>query len=69
VSRPNLTHPEVVADLAQPNGHAMDMPSSVHRGDRDSAAFLYVGGGQAKLDWHWDDCADPHCGSASRGSV
>lgn len=48
-------------------GHIMDLPNSVHRGNRDDCAYLGVIGGKPELDWRWDDDALPGYGSASRG--
>jgi hypothetical protein len=39
---------------------------SVHRENRGNAACLNVNGGRAKLNWNWDDNANPKYGSASR---
>lgn len=48
------------------NGHAMDLPGSVHRDNRDYMANLRVNKGQAILHWHWSGHAYPNYGSASR---
>lgn len=61
-----VQRPDLWSDLNGPEGHALDLPGSVPRDDRDSAAFLNVHGGQALLAWVWDDSANPRYGSASR---
>lgn len=60
-----LQHPEVVADLKGPDGHAIDLSGSVNREDRAYAAYLDVLGGQAKLGWCWRGDAVSRCSSAS----
>jgi hypothetical protein len=45
--------------VRQPSG-------SVHRDNRDNAAYLKVWNGQPKLNWNFDDNANPKYGSASR---
>jgi len=55
-----------LVDLNGPDGHAMDLPGSVHRGSRGDAAYLHVSDGRAKLRWYWGVIAYPKCGSASR---
>ena len=64
-----LAHPEVVSDIAGPDGHAMDLPSSVRREDRERAAYLSVSDGRARLNWRWHAYAGPGFGSASLRSV
>ena len=61
-----IQHPEVVTDLTQCNGHAMDLPGSVYRGDRALAAHFQVLSGRVELNWAGiDDDASSECGSAS----
>ena len=61
-----LAHPEIVTDLARPDGHAVDLPGSVHRELREDAAYLNVRYGQTRLHWYWYGNASPDYGSASR---
>jgi hypothetical protein len=62
-----LQHPGVLTDLNQGNqGHAMDLLGSVRRDDRGDFAFLLLEDGIARLNWNWNDSADPQYGSASR---
>jgi len=64
-----IHHPEVVTDLTQRDGHAMDLPGSVRREEREDVARLSMSNGRAMLDSRWDGGALPDHGSASRRKV
>lgn len=62
-----LHHPTVISELNDnPDGHAMDLPGSVHRSGRGFAAYLRLWKGRVRLCWLWDDDVVPGYGSASR---
>lgn len=46
--------------------HAVDLPGSIRRDGPSDCAYLRVWSGGPELDWYWDGCALPGCGSASR---
>ncbi len=64
-----IHHPEVVTDLTQRDGHAMDLPGSVRREEREDVARLSMSNGRAMLDSRWDGGALPDHGSASHRKV
>lgn len=54
-------HPAVILS------HYLDLPGSVHRGNRGRFACLGLIDGEPGLSWYWHDDANPLFGSASRG--
>lgn len=58
-----------VQDRTVLNGHVMDLPGSVHAGDRGYCACLEHWGSLPELHWFGDDYPSPYYGSASRRSV
>lgn len=56
-----------VDDARVIDGHVMDLPGSVPRGNREDVAYLGVIGGKPKLSWYWEGNSDPKYGSATRG--
>lgn len=52
--------------IGEGDSHVMDLPGSVLGGYSSHCAYLKVWNDRPKLNWNWDDNANPRCGSASR---